>query len=182
MKAICSVILLMILVSCGQKSHKVKSDFDLIEITYDNGWTGGYTVHIDSLGIITKCKYHIISNIDSAVCYVDTLDSKHIDSLNIKINQVKSEKIDSIYDGHCQDCGGFIIKLQYDKKTIRSMIIGSDKFYNTISSLAKYVTGLMIDKNRIDSVIVFETTKVLIPPPIDRKEKFIPPDINEIKK
>ena len=149
----------MLLVSCEQKSHKVKSDFDLIEITYDNGWTGGSTVHIDSSGIITKCKYHIISSIESAVCCVDTLDSNLIDSLNVKIDKIKNERIDSIYDGGCQDCGGFFIKLQYDDKIIRSMIIGYDEIDNSISSFAKYVTGLMIDKNQIDSVIVFETTK-----------------------
>lgn len=174
MRLFVCIIWLMILSACNRSEKRTIAHFDSIEITYNNGWTGGQTVHIDSLGIIHKCKYHIISKIDSSICCVDTLDAKHIDTLNVKIDQIKTERIDSIYDGHCQDCGGFIVKIKYDNKTIRSMIIGSNKFDNTISNFSKYVTGIKIDKNIVDSCLIFETTKYLIPPQFDPAIKFTP--------
>jgi hypothetical protein len=175
MRILFCIILLMTLSACIRKEKRTVAHFESIEITYDNGWTGGLTVHIDSLGIIHKCKYRIISKIDSSICYVDTLNAKLIDTLNIKIDQIKTETIDSIYDGHCEDCGGFIVKIKYDNKTIRSMIIGSNKFDNTISNFSKYVMGFKIDKNIVDSCFIFETTKYLIPPQFDPAIKFTPP-------
>lgn len=165
----------MILSACTRKEKQTIAHFESIEITLNNGWTGGLTVHIDSLGIIHKCKYHIISKIDSSICCFDTLNANLIDTLNFKIDQIKTETIDSIYDGNCEDCGGFIVKIKYDKKTIRSMIIGLNKFDNTISNFSKYVTRIKIDKNLVDSCLIFETTKYLIPPPMDPKIKFLPP-------
>jgi hypothetical protein len=174
MRIFVCIIWLMILSACNRSEKRTIAHFESIEITYNNGWTGGQTVHIDSLGIIHKCKYHIISKIDSSICCVDTLAAEQIDTLNIKIDQIKTETIDSIYDGHCQDCGGFIVKIEYDNKTVRSTIIGSDEFNNTISNFSKYVTRIMIDKNQIDSCSIFETTKYLIPPPIESRIKFKP--------
>lgn len=174
MRIFVCVIWLMILSACNRNEKQTITHFESIEITYNNGWTGGLTVHIDSLGIIHKCRYHIISKIDSSACFVDTLDAEFIDTLNIKIDQIKTETIDSIYDGHCQDCGGFIVKIEYDNKTVRSTIIGSNKFDNTISNLSKYVTKIKVDKNLIDSCLIFETTKYLIPPPIESWIKFRP--------
>ena len=55
------------------------------------------------------------------------------------------------------------------------MIIGSNKFDNTISNFSKYVMGIKIDKNIVDSCFIFETTKYLIPPQFDPAIKFTPP-------
>jgi hypothetical protein len=182
MKKLSLLILTLILISCGQKIKRDKNSFSDIEITYDNGWTGGLTVHIDSSGIIKKCEYHIISEIDSAICFIDTLDFSILDTLNAKIKKLKNATIDSLYDGHCQDCGGFIIKIKYDNRTVRTMIIGHDKFDNSISSFARYVTDLKIDRNSLDSIIIFETTKFLIPPQIGQEVKFLSPRDEETKK
>jgi hypothetical protein len=165
MRNLSYIILFLISFSCKENILEVKGHFDFIEITNFNGWTGGSTVQIDSLGIIKKCNYHIISHIDSAICCIDTLDYKIIDTLNVMIDKLKFESIDTLYDGHCEDCGGYFINIGFDNKTIKSMIIGRNKFVNNISKFAVYVSHIMIDKNQIDSVIVFETTKFMIPPP-----------------
>ena len=144
-----------------------------IEITHDNGWTGGQTVFIDSLGIIIKCKYHIISQIDSAICCSNTIDAHIIHSINTYINILKHEVINSIYDGHCHDCGGYIINITLDSMTIKSVIVGAYKFDNTISKFAKFISNITIDYNVMDTVIVFKTTNFIIPPP--------PPDSTEMK-
>jgi hypothetical protein len=173
------ILIILIGTSCNLKEYKKKPHFESIEITYYNGWTGGQTVYIDSLGIITKCKYHIISRIESSICCIDTLDSQQIDSLNVMFDSFKNEKIDSIYDGHCVDCGEFYIEIKCKSKTIKSTMIGSNEFENQISRFAEYVTDIMIDKNQIDSLIVFKTTKRMIPPSLDSLVKFRPPETNE---
>lgn len=175
MRIFLCVIWLIILSACNRKEKQTIANFESIEITYNNGWTGGQTFHIDSLGIIHKCEFHIISKIDSSICCVDTLDAELIDTLNFKINQIKKERIDSIYDGHCEDCGGFFAKIRYDNKTIHSIIIGSNKFDNIISNFSKYVVGIKIDKHIVDSCLIFETTKYLIPPQFDPDIKFTSP-------
>ncbi len=173
MKPFVYILSLLLLVSCQHSINRGEPQFVSIEITHDNGWTGGQTAYIDSHGIIMKCKYHIISQIDSAICCSDTLDSHIIDSINSYINILKYEVIDSIYDGHCHDCGGYIININLDSMTIKSVIVGTNEFDNTISKFANFISNITIDYNVMDTVIVFKTTKYIIPPP--------PPDSIEMK-
>ena len=165
MKHSIHLVFLLILVSCSERTNKEKTHFNTIEITEFNGWTGGLTVLIDSFGVITKCKYHVISKIDSTICCVDTLDQQTIDTLNIFIDKLKLQNIDSLYDRHCQDCGGYFVKVFYDHKILETRIIDHNDTSSNISKFAHYVTNIMIDKNVMDSIIVFETTKFIIPPP-----------------
>jgi hypothetical protein len=165
MKHSIHLIFLLILLSCSEGTNKEKAHFRIIEITELNGWTGGLTVQIDSLGIITKCKYHVISKIDSAICCLDTLDHQAIVTLNNFIDKLKLQNIDTLYDKHCQDCGGFFVKVSYDHKLLETTIIDNNDTSSYISKFAHYVTNIMIDRNLMDSIIVFETTKFIIPPP-----------------
>jgi hypothetical protein len=170
----------ILLCSCNRTINKTNADFSIIEITEYNGWTGGSTIHIDSLGIITVCDYHAISTIDSAKCYVDTLNYRIVDTLNYYSNKLIFEETDSLYDGHCEDCGGYHIKIVRGGRILKSMIIGRNEFSNDVSNFADFVTSIKIDKNVIDSVMIFETTKILIPPPFPPGIKFYPPE-NENK-
>jgi len=165
MKHSIQLIFLLILISCSERTDKEKTHFSTIEITEFNGWTGGITVYIDSFGIITKCQYHVISKIDSAICCLDTLDQLIIDTLNIFIDKLKIQNIDTLYEKHCQDCGGYFVKVYYDHKILKTIIIDHNDTSSYISKFAQYVTSIMIDKNVMDSTIVFETTKFMIPPP-----------------
>jgi hypothetical protein len=158
-------IFLLILVSCSERTDREKTHFNNIEITEFNGWTGGLTVNIDSCGIITKCQYHVISKIDSAICCLDTLDLLTIDTLNLFIDKLRLQNTYTLYDRHCQDCGGYFIKVFYDHKIIKTILIDHNDTSSYISKFAHYVTSIMIDKNVMDSIIVFETTKFMIPPP-----------------
>lgn len=179
MKRILVIAFLGALLGCTQTKPRPKPNFTFIEVTYDNGWTGGQTVHIDSTGIIVKCKYHIISEIDTAICCQDTLTSYQMDTLISMIEKLYKAKIDSEYDGGCQDCGGYITKVVTSHGTIKSMIIGADKFQNEVAVFSRYISAIVIKPNKVDSVYVFETTKYLIPPippTAEDKAKFVPPD------
>jgi hypothetical protein len=179
------LIVSFFVVACSTTEKRVKPNFREIEITYYNGWTGGQTIHIDSSGRIIKCKYHIISDVDSAICCIDTLSISQLDTIILKFRNLTKLKIDSIYDGHCEDCGGYIIKLVSINTTIKSMIIGLDKFDNEISTFAKYVSNIKIKPNKLDSIYIFETTKFIIPPKLPdslKNVRFLPPKNDEIEK
>ncbi len=181
MKQTLSILLIILFSSCTERSINEKAHFDFIEVTRDNGWTGGTTVFIDNMWKINRCDYKIITYIDSASCYVDTLDLELMQIVNSKIDSLKLISIDSLYDGHCQDCGGFIIRLGYDNKIFKSIIIDDD-YNNKIASFCRLISSIIISQNYLDSVIVFETTKSIIPPaPILLNRKFLsPPDsLNE---
>ena len=168
--------ILFCIVSCKSVEDVRKPNFKLIEITINNGWTGGGTIHIDSLGVIIECKYHIISEIDSVECYTDTLSTSQMDSIILNLEKVETSKINSIYDSHCEDCGSFIIKVISLKDTIESMIIGLHEFDNALSNFANHISNIKIKHNKTDSICIFETTKFLIPAkPTDsmKKAKFI---------
>ena len=178
MKRLLVIVILSALLGCTQTKLRPKPNFDFTEVTFNNGWTGGQTVHIDSSGIIVKCKYHIISEIDSAICYQDTLASSQMDTMISMVAKLWKAKIDSVYDGNCEDCGGYIIRVQTRQGTIRSLIIGADEFQNEVAAFARYISGIVIKPNKVDSVYIFETTKYLVPPkpPISAENvKFVPP-------
>lgn len=182
MKVTISILLLILVSSCKEKTISDKAHFDFIEITRDNGWTGGTTVYIDSNWIINRCDYKIITYIDSASCYVDTLDIEIRHLINSKIDSLKMISIDTLYDGHCQDCGGYIIKLGYDRKIIKSIII-DDHFNNEIASFGWFISSIMINQNYLDSIIIFETTRLMIPSaPIFQTRKYLPPPDSLIEK
>jgi hypothetical protein len=171
--------LFLLSAGCNSTKHKPKPNFYSIEVTYSDGWTGGQTVHIDSTGIIIKCKYHIISQIDSGICCQDTLASSQMDTLTSMIGKLGKVKIDSVYNGGCQDCGGYIIRVVTLQGTIKSMINGADKFQNEIAVFSRYISRIGIKRNKVDSLYVFETTKYLFPSKLPMsvlKAKFVPPD------
>jgi hypothetical protein len=148
-------------------------------VTRGNGWTGGYTTRIDSNKVITRCYYHIISEIDSMKCYRDTLKDNLIDSINNLLTIVMNENVDSLYDEHCEDCGAYFIKISSAGKLIETQIIGLDEINNPISRFAKFISEIKIsEKDFINSQRIFETTKFLIPPPPPpgmKMRKFRPP-------
>jgi hypothetical protein len=176
MKATISIVLLFLASICKEKPKIEEAHFDFIEITRDNGWSSGTTIYIDSNWIITRCDYHIISKIDTASCYIDTLDIELRQLINLKIDQLKMLEIDTLYDGNCQDCGGYLLRLGFNNRIFKSIIIGTHKFNNELSSFSRLISSIMINQNHMDSIIVFETTKLIIPPGnMMPTRKFIPP-------
>ena len=184
MKALLLILIVScFLVACNSTEKGSKPNFKEIEITLNNGWTGGQTVHIDNAGRIIKCKYHIISSIDSAICCIDTLSLTQMDTVISKFEDLTTIKIDSIYDGHCEDCGGYIIKLVSLQSSIKSIIIGAEKFDNEIANFAKYISSIKIKPNKVDSIYIFETTKFMIPPKLPdslKYRRFLPPNNEKI--
>ena len=153
-----------ILTSCISRVSNSKPDFRSIEVTCHNE-SGAQTIHIDSLGIILKCKYQITNKINSSICCVDTLSSEQIDTLNNLIRTIKSAKIDTSYeDEHCQDGTGYIIRINLPGRLIQSKIWTCSTIDNDIFRFADRISDLMIDKNPIDTMLIFETTKKLIMP------------------
>jgi hypothetical protein len=183
MKRLGHILILLILISsCKSNQQHKKLDCDYIEITYDNGWTGGSTMRINKDLTYKKCFYHIISSIDNCSCFTDTLSDKYYGRINLMIDSLKNVAIDSIYDGNCQDCGGFIIRIKYPDRILKTMIIGSHRFNNRIANFARFICDMPISKYHPDSCKIFETTKYLIPPPMKFNGKFVPPTDNEIDK
>jgi hypothetical protein len=144
MKQTVSILILILSFSCQENEITEKAHFDFIEVTHDNGWTGGTTVYIDSNWIINRCDYRIITFIDSTSCYIDTLDIEIRRLINSQIDSLKVMSIDNLYDGHCQDCGGYIIRIGYDKKIVKSIIIDDD-FKNEIASFSWFISGIKIN-------------------------------------
>jgi len=153
-----------ILTSCISKVSNSKPDFRSIEVTYHNE-SGAQTIYIDSLGIILKCKYRISNKINSSICFVDTLSSEQIDTLNSLIRTIKLAKIETSYeDDHCQDGIGYFIRINLTGRLIQSKIWTCSTIDNDIFRFAKRISDLKIDKNLIDTMLIFETTKKLIIP------------------
>jgi hypothetical protein len=176
-KSINILILTLIICSCS-KSDKTKTlKVDSLEITYYNGWTGGSTHFINKAGIAKIGLYHIINKIDSVENFIDTLNIQEIDSINYYLNSIKNVKIDSIYDGHCQDCGAYLIKIILTDTTINSLIIGTEENNNLLTKLARLVTAIKPrPEQHVDSCFYFSTTKFMIPPPPpENYHKFVPP-------
>jgi hypothetical protein len=167
MKPILSILVVFwIFASCTSVDIRSKPNFISIEITKNNE-SGAQTIFIDSLGIITKCKYQITNRINSSICCVDTLSSEQIDTLNSLIRNIKNTKIDSTYvDDRCQDGIAYIIRINLSGRLIQSEIWTCTTIDNDIFRFAQRVSDLKIDKNKIDSMLVFQTTKkVLIKSP-----------------
>jgi hypothetical protein len=165
------ILILIIAVSCHNGVSIEKTNFDFIEITHYDNWGPSSTVYIDSAWIIKCCLYYH----DSSVCHIDTLDLILRDSISNKIKRLKSIIVDSLYEGHYADCGAYAIRLGYDKKIINSTIIGLNDFNNQIASFSAFITSIQINKNKIDSMIMFETSRFVVPFPIYPMIKFIPP-------
>ncbi len=170
-------ILLIILCffSCKKEEPKLLNA-ESVELTYYNGWTGGVSMKIDKNGIIHYIHYDIHGATNTKTCYTDTLNNQTIDSINSYLSKLKNEKIDSLYDGHCQDCGAFFFLLDYHDRKIETTVIGSNVFSNNISCLGRLLLkDHPNDYNRIDTCTDFQTTKYLKPPPPPK-----PIDIQEI--
>lgn len=165
---------LILIYSCKSKLQQNKLGCDYLEITHDNGWTGGSTIFINKDLTYKKCFYRIISTVDSCNCFKDTLSNTYYKQVNLMIDSLKNSSIDSIYNGNCQDCGGFIIKIKYPNRTIKTKIIGKHKFNNEITNFAKFISDIPISRDHSDSCKIFETTKHLIPSPMNFNSKFIP--------
>ena len=168
MKPILSILVVFwIFASCTSVDIRSKPNFISIEITKNNE-SGAQTIFIDSLGIITKCKYQITNRIKSSICCVDTLSSEQIDTLNSLIRNIKNTKIDSTYvDDRCQDGIAYLIRINLPGRLIQLEIWTCSTIDNDIFRFAQRVSDLKIDKNQIDSMLVFQTTKkvlIKIPP------------------
>jgi hypothetical protein len=151
---------------------------DSVELTYNNGWTGGVSLRITRNGIENYNVYDIHGKTDDEICYKDTLNNHAIDSINSYLALLKTERIDSLYDGNCEDCGAYIFIINYPDTVIKSMIIGTHKFKNNLSKLAKFLLEQKPNtENLIDTCIEFKTTKLLKlpPPPPNEYNKYIPP-------
>ena len=162
MKQIIGILFLVFLFS-GCSKRNVKPDFEFIEFSVWNEM-GGSTVRLDSNRQLIRCKYKIIKNIESFDCYIDTIDGYVLDTINQFLFKIRTQKIDSIYNSHCQDCPGYLLKIKTKQFELLTQVreILNDK---VIDSLVQYLRSLPLNKiNRVDSCYIYETTKFLIPP------------------
>ena len=173
-----TIIIASILFFYSCKTEEPKSlTADSVELTYSNDWTGGVSLRITRKGIENYNLYDIHGKTDNETCYKDTLNNQAIDSINSYLALLKTERIDSLYDGNCEDCGAYIFIINYPDTVIKSMIIGTHKFKNNLSELAKFLLEQRPKtENRIDTCIEFKTTKFLTLPQLPNDfHKFIPP-------
>ena len=169
-------IFVLLLISCGQNVHKGKSHFDYIEITYSNGWTGGKTIHIDSLGVATMCNYQISSQHEKTSCFVDTLGLSDVEELNLLVGGIVKQRIDTLYNGHCNDCESCLIEIKQQGNIVRSQLIGLNRFTNDIAVLAKRIKDLKVSNQLTDTTFTFETAKYIkLKRGIDNNISFNPP-------
>ncbi|GAB3533020.1 hypothetical protein GCM10027443_17680 [Pontibacter brevis] len=168
-----SHLLIVLIVSFGCSPTKIEPVYDSIELAYSNGWTGGFSLTIDSSNVVRKCEYKIISKIESTKCYYGTVRQESIDSLNYFVNRLREAKPDTLYDTVCQDCSWYIIKVNEGGTTIESEVVG-DHHKNLIDSLANFIIKRSSNmQNRVDSAYTFELTSRLVPnlpPPPPTKE------------
>jgi len=136
-----------------------------LEFTYSNGWTGGVSIMITRDGVLNYNQYEIHGETNKATYYKDTLNNQTIDSINMFLSKLKKEKIDSVYDVNCADCGMYIFRIEYSDTILKSTISGIHDFDNDLSKLAKYLLSKKPNlQNLIDTCADFKTTKYLKPP------------------
>ena len=164
-KFISILLIIVCFFACKNEEPKLLNA-DSIELTFDNGWTGGVSMKIDNNGIVHYIHYDIHGVTNTKTCYKDTLTNLTIDSLNSYLTKLKLEKIDSLYDGHCQDCGVFFFLIEYQDRKIESTVIGNTVFNDNLSGLGRFLLKYQPSAyNQIDTCTDFETTKYLKPPP-----------------
>lgn len=136
-----------------------------LEFTYSNGWTGGVSLMITRDGVLNYNQYEIHGEINKATYYKDTLNNQTIDSIDIFLSKLKKEKIDSIYDDNCADCGMYIFRIEYPDTILNATITGIHNIDNDLSKLAKYLLRKKPNfENQIDTCVDFNTTRYLKPP------------------
>jgi hypothetical protein len=161
-------IMLLSMYSCTSNQQKTVADWNYIEVTSYDGWSGGSTISIKKDMTFINCRYEIISSINNCACFTSKLTKNQTSQINQFIKSIKSTKIDSLYDGRCEDCGGHLLTIEHEKRTIKSSIIGRNKFNNTVDSLTEFLVALDFpDQNSLDSCYIFTSTRSIIPPTID---------------
>jgi len=166
MKKITTIITIIIFCWSCQTEKPNYLTANSLEFTYSNGWTGGVSLMITRDGILNYNQYEIHGETNKATYYKDTLNNQTIDSINIFLYKLKKEKIDSVYDENCADCGMYIFRIEYPDTILKSTITGIHNIDNDLSKLAKYLLRKKPNlENRIDTCADFKTTKYLKPPP-----------------
>ena len=95
---------LIITMGCSEK--KVKCSFNVIDYSSFNGWTGIYSIKVDSIGRTyiqgedsKKGNWFIRTEIAPDV----------LDSLYTLVNNIDFTKLDTLYKKKCEDCGYYYL-------------------------------------------------------------------------
>jgi hypothetical protein len=156
MRALFYIFPLLLLAACNAQKGERTINANEIEITFDNSWTGGKTVYISKNAIIKVGEYYRISSADSVICFSDTLERKEIDSINKYLDIIRHSETDSLYEGNCEDCGSFFVRISFEDGTITSLIIGTYRHNNSLSRMARFIIDLKAaSKIKCDSGYMF---------------------------
>jgi hypothetical protein len=157
----------------GQLQKEKFLQADSIQVFISNGWDFVAATKIDSRGVR-------IFNTSGPRCYIDTLNTSEIDSINNFLLKLRSEKIDTLYDGRCEDCAFYFGIINYRDTVLRSKIIGAGEFNNDLTSFLRYVMNIKRnERNLINTWINYEATKFMMPPATPIDVKFLPPTRKE---
>jgi hypothetical protein len=179
MTRLISCLILIFIISSCSRLEKTKSLFaDSIEISFDDSWKEKGSININKDGLANISRYKITDSIDEKTCYRMTIGKVTIDSINYYLSYIKKEKIDSVYDYNCKDCGDFNIKIKSSDTLIKTLIFGMYESNDRISKFARYISTIQPNpEDRVDSCFEFTTLKYLLPPPpLEQVHKFIPPN------
>lgn len=167
------ITLLITLGTCIRNEKNKNLLAKSVEVFYDDDWTTESTTHISKNGIIRFGICDTVTQHEKILYYRDTLDNLVIDSINYYLHLIKNEKIDSIYDFQCYDCGLLIVTINYTDTTFNTKIIGINHFNNNISRLAKYMLSVTPKKESpSDSCFNFLLKKYITPFPPGIFDKY----------
>jgi hypothetical protein len=142
--------------------------FNSIDYSYDNGWTGVYSIKIDNTG-----KTYILGeDINKGKLFVRTeITSKSMDSLFTLVNKINSANLDTLYKKNCEDCGYYYLIIKKQSEVVKLFVQGrrnNDNDLMEVNKLSDYLESLISETyDNVKSVKFESRTSAFnpVPPP-----------------
>jgi hypothetical protein len=166
-------------VNNGQKST-TKTSFDFIEITFNNGFDGITSIHIDTTKIL---RVRHINETRGVKYFMEQIPDDKITTLNQFASKAIIENADSIVLHPSKYTISYSLVLRQSGKTLQTFVHEDKDYpYFKFRSLTRYLFLLSrnIKENPIDTNFTFKTYQIVCNPPIPPIDttKFRPPPIN----
>ena len=184
MRLIIVGLVILLMISCRKKAQEVPS-FELIDLSYCNGWTDYYCLKVFNDG-----KTYVFNDRHrkGERYFRANLGKKEIDSVSTLVKVILSSKIDTLYKRLCCDCSYYNLIIKTNKgKKFKSFVDGvdySNKSIDCMNKLTHYLCGIAGNaRNSMDTLFIFESRRNEFypppPPPLRNRIKFTPPKVDE---
>ncbi|MGC3978486.1 MAG: hypothetical protein QM751_09830 [Paludibacteraceae bacterium] len=157
-KTIPFIVMLLIMVSCGNKKQKEPVSFDKIDITVTDQWGRIYGLQMDSIG---NTKVSVGGKFAKPMEKEFIINEQIFDSISSVAKKVDIAKIDTGYNDTCKICVGYKIALVKGGKAVSTNVKNiqsnpkiadldqlADLLYNVVRTVDKNPESLVRKENK----------------------------------